>query len=236
MSIERTYYENGVLESEVFINNGVMEGQYKSYYNEDIIKPKLFCNYVNGVKHGEEIEYYDNNQIAHTCNYVNGDLHGILKRYYSNGNLECEENYEYNYREGASCYYNKNSLLDEVINYINDSMDGYYYKYNNDNEMVILETKCEYYKDEYMGESLVGDYINYYPNGQIKDICIYEDGRKNGEYKEFYDNGKLKAEGNYEHGNLVGYELRYDIDGNFIEKVFVDDNMDEEEYNKSFKI
>ena len=54
--------------------------------------------------------------------------------------------------------------------------------------------------------------------------------RKNGEYKEFYDNGKLKAEGNYEHGNLVGYELRYDIDGNFIEKVFVDDNMDEEEY------
>jgi antitoxin component YwqK of YwqJK toxin-antitoxin module len=84
--------------------------------------------------------------------------------------------------------------------------------------------------------TLVGDYINYYPNGQIKDICIYEDGRKNGEYKEFYDNGKLKAEGNYEQGNLVGYELRYDIDGNFIEKVFVDDNMDEEDYNKSFKI
>ena len=38
MSIERIYYENGVLESEVFIN-GVMEGQYKSYYNSQDIKP-----------------------------------------------------------------------------------------------------------------------------------------------------------------------------------------------------
>jgi antitoxin component YwqK of YwqJK toxin-antitoxin module len=74
-----------------------------------------------------------------------------------------------------------------------------------------------------MGESLVGDYINYYYsqsefNGQIKDKCCYEDGKKNGEYIKYHENGKIKAKGNYENNYLVGYEYRYDIDGNLIEK------------------
>jgi antitoxin component YwqK of YwqJK toxin-antitoxin module len=99
-----------------------------------------------------------------------------------------------------------------------------------------LETECEYYYsqnefDEYMGSFLVGDYINYYSNGQIKDICYYEDDKKNGEYIRYHENGKIKAKGNYENNYLVGYEYRYDIDGNLIEKVFVDEN--EDDYNEN---
>ena len=242
MSIQKKYYTNGLLESEVFVVNDLMEGQYKSYYNSKSgnIKPKLYCYYVNGIKHGEEITFdnetdnYSKVQIDQICNYYNGKLNGKLTRYYSNGNLEKEEYYQDNYREGECKYYNENGTLDEVINYNNDCMDGDYYKYYEG----LLETKCEYYRDEYMGSMLVGDYINYYPNGQIKNICTYEDGKKNGEYMEYHEThdnsiGKLKAKGNYENGYRVGYEYRCDIDGNLIGKEFVDDNMDEDEYNEN---
>ncbi len=130
MSIKRIYYYNGILESEVFEINGLMEGQYKSYYSSNIgenIKPKLFCNYVNGIKNGEEIEYYDNGQIATICYYNNGDLYGKLTKYYYDGILEKEEYYENNCKEGECRYYNEKGLLDEVIYYINDNMDGYNY-------------------------------------------------------------------------------------------------------------
>jgi antitoxin component YwqK of YwqJK toxin-antitoxin module len=59
MSVKKIYYDNFVLASEVFILNDEMEGIYKSYYKTDSetdIRPKLFCNYVNGIKNGEEIE------------------------------------------------------------------------------------------------------------------------------------------------------------------------------------
>jgi antitoxin component YwqK of YwqJK toxin-antitoxin module len=240
MSLKKIYYENFVLESEVLIINDNMEGLYKSYYktdNKSDIRPNLFCNYVNGIKHGEEIEYYDNQspgdyQIARICSYINGKLNGESKQYHYDGKLENLEYYEEDCRQGECKYYNQNGFLNEVINYINDSMDGKYYKYQDG----ILETECEYYYsqsefDEYMGELLVGDYINYYSNGQIKDKCCYEDGKKNGEYIKYHENGKIKAKGNYENNYLVGYEYRYDIDGNLIEKVFVDEN--EDDYNEN---
>ncbi len=229
MSVQKEYYDEDekVLKSEVFIVNNNMEGEYKSYYESssiDDLQLELICNYVDGVKNGEQIEYYDNNQIKTISNYKDDKLNGKVVNYYQNGILESEEYYEDNCLHGECKYYNENGLLDEVINYEFDSMDGKYYKYNNG----VLETECEYYRDEYMGESLVGDYINYYSqgefNGSIKDICTYEDGQKNGEYKEYYiGNGKIKAKGNYKHNYKVGYEYRYDIEGNLIQKVLVDE-------------
>jgi antitoxin component YwqK of YwqJK toxin-antitoxin module len=85
-----------------------------------------------------------------------------------------------------------------------------------------------------MGECLVGDYINYYSNGNIKDICCYEDGKKNGNYSEYHNNGKLKTQGSYENNYKIGYEYKYDIDGNLIEKIFVDDNQTKEYIEDSF--
>lgn len=237
MTVKKEYYDNNNISSEVFIINDKMEGEYKSYYINGNLH--FISNYVNGIKHGTEIKYHFsediNGKIYKTCNYKDGELHGKLIRYYKNGIINTIEYYEDGYKEGECKYYNEKGLLDEVINYINDSMDGYYYKYNDG----VLETKCEYFKDEYTGESLVGDYINYYPNGSIKYICCYDDGQKNGEYIEYYEsiddkNGKIKAKGNYESNYKIGYEYRYDIDGCLIEKVFVDEHesQDEETYNE----
>ena len=119
MSVERHYYDrdNSVLAIEVFIINDKMEGEYKSYYdsNSSLEKsPKLFCNYVNGLKEGQEIEYYDNGQINCIRHYKKGKLDGELKEYYYDGTLEMIENYDNDCREGEARYYNKNGELDEI--------------------------------------------------------------------------------------------------------------------------
>jgi antitoxin component YwqK of YwqJK toxin-antitoxin module len=36
--VHRTYYETGELESEVFMNNGKKEGEYKNYYESGQLK------------------------------------------------------------------------------------------------------------------------------------------------------------------------------------------------------
>ena len=52
--VQRVYHENGVLYMEFFHKNGVMEGQYKTFYNNG--NPQIICDYVNGKQCGR-IEY-----------------------------------------------------------------------------------------------------------------------------------------------------------------------------------
>jgi antitoxin component YwqK of YwqJK toxin-antitoxin module len=46
--IKRTYYDNGELESECFVINGVKNGEYKIYYPYGELVES--CNYENGEK------------------------------------------------------------------------------------------------------------------------------------------------------------------------------------------
>ena len=48
---------------------------------------------------------------------------------------------------------------------------------------------------EYLNGLLDGEYIFYYPNGNIKRKILYEDGLANGEYIEYNINGDVIAQG-----------------------------------------
>jgi antitoxin component YwqK of YwqJK toxin-antitoxin module len=167
--------------------------------------------------------YYDNGQLNIICYYKNGKLDGLLKKYYYNDEkelvLEMIEKYEDGYKHGECKYYDVNGLLEEISNYVYDSLDGDYYKYKEG----ILKTKCEYYRDEYLGEGLVGEYLEY-NNGCLKSIYNYDHDRKDGEFKEFYDNGILKEKGEYSSGNKYGFIYKYDKEGNLTETQFIEEN------------
>jgi antitoxin component YwqK of YwqJK toxin-antitoxin module len=45
-----------------------------------------------------------------------------------------------------------------------------------------------------------GLYMNFHPNGAVKDSGYYKDGLRDGIWDEFYDNGQLKASGYYYKG------------------------------------
>ena len=74
--IQKSYYKNGVLQSEFFHCNGKIEGEYKTYYNNklSITNPQNkiiheICNYINGKIEGEYIKYYESGQISKIYGY-----------------------------------------------------------------------------------------------------------------------------------------------------------------------
>jgi antitoxin component YwqK of YwqJK toxin-antitoxin module len=53
--VQREYHENGVLYKEYFHRNGIIDGEYKTFYYNG--NPQIICDYVNGQKCGRNIEY-----------------------------------------------------------------------------------------------------------------------------------------------------------------------------------
>lgn len=48
-----------------------------------------------------------------------------------------------------------------------------------------------------------GLYINYYPNGAVKDSGYYRNGLREGHWEEWLSNGTVKASGTYRHGRRI---------------------------------
>ena len=59
-------------------------------------------------------------------------------------------------------------------------------------------------KISYEANGNIKDIINYYENGEKKQLISYNGGIKSGLYKEWYDYGKKKIEGNLKNGQLDG--------------------------------
>ena len=61
--------------------------------------------------------------------------------------------------------------------------------------------------------NLTGHVTTYYPNGQIKTVGTYINGKKDGYFEEFYENGELKNQCFYKDDLLHGYVENYNKEG-----------------------
>ncbi len=46
-----------------------------------------------------------------------------------------------------------------------------------------------------------GEFVEYFENGQLKQVGHYKDGKKEGEFLRYHDNGQLETVGIYKDGN-----------------------------------
>ena len=90
--VEQSYYDNGVLQSEVSIVSGKLNGHAKYYDNESNLKS--IASYKNNILHGMWIEYYVNGKIMHSVRYENGLKDGSELWYYDNGSIKSETVYD----------------------------------------------------------------------------------------------------------------------------------------------
>ena len=68
--VKREFYKNGQLEFEIFMCNGVKEGEYKQFYENGQLR--VHCFYVNGKLEGEYKKFDEDGQLKIQCFYVNG--------------------------------------------------------------------------------------------------------------------------------------------------------------------
>ena len=94
-------------------------------------------------------------------------------------------------------------------------------------------------KAQYTNDSLHGERILYFPNGQPEIIERYEHGKFVGKYQLFHENGQLKQEGSYIDGKMEGEWKGYYDNGQLKEVVTIEANEENgpfTEYHKNGKL
>ncbi|MGO2357520.1 toxin-antitoxin system YwqK family antitoxin [Mesonia sp.] len=79
----------------------------------------------------------------------------------------------------------------------------------------------------YLDDKRNGVWVEYYTNGQVKSEKRFQDDQLHGKAKTYYEDGSLKSRSNYQKVyssyEFVGWNYRYDPQGNLSSKFFADD-------------
>lgn len=181
---------------------------------------------------GKVISKYPNGDTEFTGEYENGMETGFWTYYYKNKQVKEVILKPYNKYMGNPSYqkrfWENGELLSQHIWFI-DSLenifekkrqDGATYHFQNDtilfekDSLTLKTLKINYYKkvtDEYGNFSIkkTGNWVEYFPNGQLKKSVNYVDGEIEGLYLEYYENGKIKTQENYKNGYVEGEKIQY---------------------------
>ena len=83
------------------------------------------------------------------------------------------------------------------------------------------------YYEKFSNVPFSGSLESYHPNGQLKIIGEFSDGKKIGEWTEYYMNGIKKSQGQFARGKKDGAWMYYFLNANIKEKqVYKDGNKD----------
>ena len=120
--VEKNYYPNGVLESEIRYKRGKMDGVAIWYYQSG--KKSIEITYKDGLKEGIMLRFYRNGAKESVENYKNDSLHGVSLKYNENGVLASETLYENGKQNGEVKQYYPDGSFFLTGFYKNDLYDG----------------------------------------------------------------------------------------------------------------
>lgn len=139
--IDGEYFRDGILISEVKggfgfqagpeclveVRNGKFEGAVKFFYpNGDL---KIVYHVKNGLKQGEEIEYYDGKAPKISIPWEGNLISGIVKTWYNDGKLQSQREMSRNKKMGSSLAWYRDGSLMYMEEYEEDKLtSGQYYK------------------------------------------------------------------------------------------------------------
>lgn len=214
---------DGIEWVKMFINAGILNGAHITRYdrgpNIGLIKHKHL--YKQGKRHGKQSDYALEYGIAIDSFYVNGTKHGDEINYsLYNGTVNCKSIY-YMGDKISSTYYHLHGGVKCVEIYKNGDMLGevvHYYPGGN------LEQRFVYGSEH--GINSLKARTRWYRNGHIRVHARYKDDKLNGDCIYWYDNGFLEKHEYYYNDMLSGPFTAWSESGTITCKCFyVDDNL-----------
>jgi uncharacterized protein len=176
-------------------------------------------NHKNNNKNGLFQSFYLNNNLAEEGEYFNNDKVGKWKSYYEDGSLKSIRVYRK--------LKNNNDII-ERGNY-SDSTHIYYYNSGQIEKINIYEVekivRNEKTNDFYFKSNKTGQWISYYENGNIKDICNYFKNTLHGPFVEYFDNEKnsVKFKCLYQMGYATGKVQEFFYNGTLFKETDKDE-------------
>ncbi|WP_299818052.1 toxin-antitoxin system YwqK family antitoxin [uncultured Pontibacter sp.] len=227
-----SYYDDGELETEYFLKNGELHGQFKSYYRNGQLQKQGF--FADGNENGKFIEYDSLGSKKVEYYMLNGELNGTALLY-EQGKKSIEKNYVNGVQTGKYTEY----YYDEESGNLNFKITGATKNGENDGKWV------SYFIEDGKEEVVAyGNYKNGVKHGEVKEfigadtieIANYTDGRLNGLYKRQVkvhltvpETGErsfvwaVDSEGEYENGSKNGKWVYSDLLGKLSEGLYIND-------------
>jgi len=219
------YYPDGkTLSHEGIYKNGLEEGEWKTYNQNNYLEGKY--KYEKGNLNGLSTEYYSSGVIKSEIMYKDGSADGLYKLYYSNKQLNEIGNYVDGVKQGYWIGYWPNGKKSFEYYYLNGERD----KYNTDYTVRGIKETEDYLEFGFLKQTIIFDTLGnalstskfvrgngelkyIYPNGKIRTQSTFKNGMIEGTASYYYSNGKLEEKVAYVKGEKTGSVMAYDQDG-----------------------
>jgi antitoxin component YwqK of YwqJK toxin-antitoxin module len=186
------------------------------------------------VEDGPITIYYPNGQVSSEGFVKDGKPDGYWKTYYVTGILKSEGKRTNFLLDSTWNFYNNTGDLVEVINYQLGKRSGYTFTYDYNNpELPGQQTLVA--KELYINDKKEGESFYYYNTGEIKEVVLFSDGKREGYAKEFDRDSTIVTLKQYKNNFLISRERvnRKDESGfkQGTHKTFYEDGSVKEEVN-----
>ncbi|MBI1287212.1 MAG: hypothetical protein GC178_06495 [Flavobacteriales bacterium] len=203
-------YDNGVVSSEGFMQDGQPEGYWKTYYEDGTLKSE-----GNRVKHQLDSIwkfYSPEGEITQSITYLDGKKNGVRKTFFEDGVLQKEETFKNDVLVGTIKKYYPSGKLAETIPL--DTLgkgkeQGFGYEFAEDDGRI----------------TAIIEYRNGYVANRERINRKDKFNQKQGLWKEFYESRSVKVEGRYKNDKKNGYFKTYDEEGNLVETLKYEDGI-----------
>ena len=208
------------------LRNGQLHGPCQRLRDSEVVTE---CNYVKGVKHGEETAWYYKDTLTYhqtfkRCihHYREGILNGDYEEFYPNGKIKTKGNYKDGKKSGLEQWWRETGDISGYNTYKNGLLDGWRREYHKHKKV-----KEEEFKDGILD----GWCRSWYPNGNKKSEAVYKGydmdyvdsvtslpngfgmGVIIGNYTTWHENGQLKSEGFGKKSGRHGLHIQRHEDG-----------------------
>jgi len=209
----RIYYPNGKIEKEDHYEQGVLQGESRSYTERGILFHVK--NWSNGALEGKATLYNSKGMISMETNYRNGQRDGEERLYHKNGKVE------------AIFIYKDDRLWQSVASYdsTGKKLDEHAVVEGNGVLNVWSANNTLSASTEMKNGLFHGKARRYFANGKLEKEYDFREGRKYGLFKIFYRNGVLARESTYENDYLIGVNRLYDSSGVLREELSYKDHL-----------
>lgn len=228
-------YPNGNISSEGFIRNGKPDGFWKSYYVTGVLKSEgkrtsflldsVWVFFDQAGDTTEKISYLLGKRNGYSIKYQKDPVYGLY--------AQTAELYAGDRREGVARIFFPDGKVKQTIPYTDGRKDGLSREFDREGNIITL---FEYNNDFLISRVRInridasglkqGEWLDFWPNGNIKTERNYRDDLLHGYYKEYDVRGKLIVALLYDNGKVTGTEMdnsaeidirnRYDDSGRLI--------------------
>ena len=230
----KTWYPNGMLETEFFYRKNQIEGLYTYYDSLGVINRSE--NYKKSILDGVTSEYNENGALIKTTDYKKGIITGFIKEFLEGVVLLEQKTFKKDSLDGewTSWYDNGTQMVIRLYkngtpigNWIFNDEKGAWMREEQYNKKGLAHGIWSFYDDNidkvfqyYTEGKLIAEYTEAkWPNGQIKEVPSFKNGLPHGTWIGYWQDGSTRYTIDYKKGDKDGEELKYDSTGVLIFEV-----------------